>query len=72
MNFKKKYENLICEACKIEEETQQHVLECKEIEKQDPKIKCNIKFEKIFYGTVEDKVQIARIFKQKMKVREKL
>ena len=71
INFKKKFENLLCEACKIEEETQQHILKCREIEKEEPKLKCNIDFEMIFHGSVEDKVQIARVFKKKMKIREK-
>ena len=66
MNFKIKYENLLCEACKTEEETKQHILKCKEIEKEEPKLKCNSNFGMIFHGSVEEKIQIARIFKQKM------
>ena len=72
MNFKKKYEDLNCEACKIEEETQQHILECKEIEKKEQKLKCNINLETIYHGSLEEKVQIVKIFKQKMKIRGKI
>ena len=71
MNYKRKYENLTCKACKEEEETQEHILECKEIEKEEPSIKSKLKFETIFKGSIEDKAYIARIFEKKMRIREK-
>ena len=71
MNYKRKYENLTCKACKEEEETQEHILECKEIEKEEPSIKSKLEFETIFKGSIEDKAYIARIFEKKMRIREK-
>ena len=38
-NFKGKYESFECDACKIEDETQKHIIECKEINKEKKKIK---------------------------------
>ena len=55
--FEKKYENLLCETCKTEEETQQHIFKCKEIEKEEPK-KCNLNFEMFFNGSVEEKLRV--------------
>ena len=72
MNYKRKYEDLTCKACKKEEETQEHILECEEIEKKEPSLKSKLKLEVIFKGSIEDKAYIARMFEKKMKLREKL
>ena len=45
MNYKGKYEDLTCTACKVEEETQEHILECQEIEKKEPSLKSKLKIE---------------------------
>ena len=70
MNFKRKYEDFKCIACNEEEETQKHVLECKEIQKKQPNLKV-LEYEKLFDGNLNDKIQIARNFKEKMDIREK-
>ena len=72
MNFKRKYEDLNCESCKMEEETQKHVLECTEIEKKQPELTSKVEYEKLFNGSIEEKVTIARSFKEKMKIRGKV
>ena len=62
VNLKGKYDTLECSACGIEEENQQHVIFCKEInEKRSME---NIKYENIFNGTVEEKLKIAKLFKE--------
>ena len=62
VNLKGKYDTLECSACGIEEENQQHVICCKEInEKRSME---NIKYENIFNGTVEEKLKIAKVFKE--------
>ena len=71
MNFKRKYKDLKCIACDEEEETQKHVLECQKIEKKQPNLKLALKYEKLFDGNLNDKIQIARNFKEKMDIREK-
>ena len=72
MNFKRKYEDHNCEACKQEEETQKHILECKEIQKKQQSIKCNLEYEKLFHGNLNDKIEIARTFKENMEIRESI
>ena len=62
VNLKGKYDTLECSACGIEEENQQHVICCKEInEKRSME---NIKYENIFNGTVEEKLKIAKVSKE--------
>ena len=71
MNYKRKYEDLTCTACKVKEETQEHILECEEIEKKEPSLKTKLDFETIYRGSTEDKAHIARIFEQKMRIMKK-
>ena len=72
MNFKRKYEDHNCEACKQEEETQKHILECKEIQKKQPNIRYNPEYEKLFHGNLNDKIEIAKTFKENMDIRESI
>ena len=55
INFRGKYDNLECRACDMEEETQQHILVCEELDRK--KMIEEIKYEKIFNGTVSDKLR---------------
>ena len=72
MNFKRKYEDHNCEACKQEEETQKHILECKEIQKKQQNIRYNPEYEKLFHGNLNDKIEIAKTFKENMDIRESI
>ena len=38
VNLRGKYDNLECEACGLEEETQQHIIECKELNRNKASI----------------------------------
>ena len=71
MNYKGIYDSFECSACKEEEESQAHMFECKEIAK-----KCEeaykVEYEKIFDGKVNDQVEIARIFKMLMKIKDNI
>ena len=72
MNMKNQYETLECLVCFKEEESQEHVYVCEQIIKQKYISNTeNPKYEKIFNGTVYDKVQIARIMRENIKIREK-
>ena len=62
-NFKRKYENLECRACMSEEESQKHLIECKILNQQLEQLE----YEKIYNGTVEDKLKIARRFQTNLK-----
>ena len=60
-NMKSMYDSLECTACGIEEEHQQHILECSILNQNKSLEEC--KYGKIFNGTVSEKVKIARKFK---------
>ena len=61
MNMKNEHETFTC----IEDETQSHVYECKEIFKLNNNKKIEIpKYEEIFNGNVHQKVIVARILKK--------
>ena len=50
-----------CRACKLEEESQKHILKCKIL---NPESDQELNYEKIFNGTVSEKLKIARRFKR--------
>ena len=70
MNFKGKNSEFECEICEKENETQKHMLECKELLHMENKEKTIPKYESLFFGNVKEKIEIARQFKQNMKIRE--
>ena len=62
-NIKGMYDDIKCRACGIEEETQEHIIiHCKML--NNNKGDMNIKYEKLFNGKVNDKLMIAKIFKE--------
>ena len=68
-NFKGKFDNLECDGCKMEDETQQHIiLNCNILSE---KYEGDIKYEDIFEGNVRKKVEIAKQFIKSLKNREK-
>ena len=73
MNRKGNYENFDCESCKNEDETQEHVLVCKEILKMQNDNEISIPtYDIISEGTIEDKVIIAKQFMKNVKTIKKL
>ena len=65
-NLKGKYDMLECRACKSEPETQKHIVECKTLSKEEEKIE----YEKIYDGTVMEKLMIARKFQKNFEILE--
>ena len=63
-NLKGKYDKLECRACKIEEETQKHIVECKVLSKE------KVEYEKIYEGTVIEKLIITRKFQKNYEILE--
>ena len=69
-NFKGKFDNLECDGCKMEDESQQHIiLNCKILSE---KHEGDMKYEDIFDGNVRKKVEIAKQFISSLKNREKI
>ena len=69
MNRKGMYEDLRCNACNEENETQEHVLKCKILNKNEKQI---IDYKKIRHGNIMDMVEIAKKFKENLEIRDKL
>ena len=70
VNLNGKYDTLECDACGKEEETQQHILECEELNK-DKEIQ-EVKYEHLFDGVVTEQLKIAKIFEENLKILEKI
>ena len=70
VNLKGKYDNLECRACGQEEENQEHIIKCKELSKN--KNMEEINYEHLFNGTVDEKLKIAKLFKENFKTLEDL
>ena len=65
------FDEMDCRACGMEEETQIHVIQdCKILNKNRGDM--NIKYEKLFNGTVSEKLIIAKIFKENYEIIENL
>ena len=69
-NMKGSYENFQCDMCKMEEETQEHVLNCIQIVSMNTNNMESL--EEIFSGKVKEKLNVARTFKENMDIRNKL
>ena len=69
-NFKGKYENFECEICKDEYETQQHIIECKEINKNRKEEKILPKYKELYKRNVKNQVSIVRHFLENMKMKK--
>ena len=71
MNMKNQYDEFTCLVCQTEDETQKHVYECNEILKLSNKKHVeNPKYEEIFSGDVHQKVRVARIMKENLKIKD--
>ena len=69
-NLKGMYDNLECTACGLEEESQIHIVVCKKL--NENRLEKILKYEKIYNGTVNEKLLIAKIFKENYDVLENM
>ena len=74
VNMKGMYDNHECVACSKEEESQEHILQCKEILEINKEYAINDipEYEKLQNGNVNEQLLISKIFSINMKVIEKL
>jgi hypothetical protein len=72
INQRNRYENHECEVCGLFDETQEHILNCKEILKMNEEsgISEIPDYKRIFDGTVMEQVEISKLFNKNMKVIE--
>ena len=72
MNMKGIYDAYECKVCQNEDESQEHVYECKEIWKLRKKDYLKIpSYEKIMNGSVKEKLEVSRILRENMIIPEK-
>ena len=72
INFRGKYENFECEICMEEDETQKHIIYCKEINNKNENYIKLPEYEEIYNGNVNSQIMIAKRFMENVKIREKL
>ena len=73
MNMKGIYDTYECEVCLMEDESQKHVYECKEIWKKKESNDEHIpKYENILDGNVKEMSDVARIMQENMKIQQKV
>ena len=71
MNRKKLFKTHECSVCLDENETQEHIYTCDEIWEKRGKIKENIpKYEQIMTGNRKEKILVANIFKENLRILE--
>ena len=63
-----KYDNLECEACGLEEETQQHIIKCEVLNRN--KDDENIQYRRLLNGTVREQLKIAYKFQENNEILE--
>ena len=65
------YENYECDLCKNENETQEHPLRCTSIINM---LKChtNLKYDKIYRGSVKEQLEIAKSYNENIEIWKKL
>ena len=71
-NFKGSFENLNCDVCGIENETQKHIIECIEINKMKKGNEKPHDYDEIYSRNVEKQISIARIFLENIKIKKKI
>ena len=71
-NFKGKYDYFDCDVCGLEEESQEHILKCTEIENMNNEKQEIPNYEKIFHGKVTEQLCIARRFQVNCEIRDQI
>ena len=72
MNYQGIYDFHDCDACGIEDESQKHILECPTLISFNEENEEITEYEKIFEGTIQEKLDIARLFQKNMEIKDSL
>ena len=70
-NYRGKYDNIECDLCNEEEESQEHILKCKEIMKNESKVEVP-EYDKLLDGSVKFQLEIAKMFNENMKKKKEI
>ena len=71
-NFEGQYDDKLCPLCAEDQDSKQHLLQCEVLMTAGTVVNQVPVYENIFEGTLEEKVSIARIIKEKYSMRKKL
>ena len=71
VNFRGKYESFQCDVCEEEDENQEHLMKCKEINKNKNDSEKIPNYEKLFKYNVESLKKIAQCVMENLKIRDK-
>ena len=71
INFRGNHENFECKVCKMEDESQQHIIQCKEINKMRKCYEKPPEYEELFGRNVEKQVKLVQHFMENVKIKEK-
>ena len=73
MNMQGMYDTFECEAYKTESESRRHILHCNILLQNDEqyKEKYTPEYERLFDGSVDEQLQISKMFSSNMKILEK-
>ena len=68
---KNQFETFECKVCLVEDESQEHVYECKKIWELKQKNDIEVpKYEEILWGKVNEMIKVEKIFRENMKILE--
>ena len=70
LNFRGKYENLDCEVCKEVEESQKHILECREITKMKKDIERPPEY--AYEKNLKMQMKVAQHFLENLKIKSEI
>ena len=72
-NFGRNYDSFECDICQQEDESQQHIIECKEINKLKESDDQEMpEYDEILKENIRKQVKIVKTFQENIKIREKL
>ena len=71
-NLRGAYDSHECGICNEEDETQEHILKCKGLTNMKKEENVIPNYENLFYGKMSEQLEIAKIFNENMKLKEKL
>ena len=72
MNYQGIYDFHDCDACGIEDESQKHILECPTLISLNEENEEMPEYEKIFEGSIQEQLDIARVFQKNMEIKDSL
>ena len=71
MNRKNQYETFECKVCLVEDESQEHVYECRKIWELKQKNNMEVpKYEEILWGKASEMIEVEKILRENMKILE--